>query len=500
MASRSRRRHLAIVVGAYALSRVVMFAGGVRFRDAALGRVHLADRVALAEHPFGAFTSLHIQPPLFNFFVGAVLRWSPFPSTFSFQVAYLAMGLATTAMLWMLLDDFASRRWITTVVVILVAWNPLFIRNESVLTYELPVTFLLVATVWCAHRYLQRPDLGRFVMVLAVLVAGVLTRAALNPLWFVAAVVVLLVLRRPVASRRAVAGVIVVAVLAIGLPIMHNAARFHTIGLSSYSGMNLQRITVLQLPRARLDALIAQGKLSGGAGVVPFSSYDAYAPFFPRCSPPEDDLFLGPVLKSDRGGTNLNSVCYLPVYLQARHDAVSVLRNDPAVYVRSVGIASLLYTAWGTYFAAPRSTWWESWSRVYEPLMSTVSVHYPFDASDPQPYARKLDGIAQVQPISLTVVFALLYVLGAGVVGAASLLRRRGDSNRATRVFVAFLVAGLTVVSVTLDIYENARFREPLDPLLLGFFFVWLLGAVTDGVGRVRAGRRRGAETAAVGR
>ena len=480
--------HLTVVVAAFIVARLVFVIGGLRFRADPAGQIHLLSLDALRADPFLAFTSLHIQPPLFNFFVGAVLRWSPFPAGISFQILYLGAGLVTVVALWSLLRNLGAVPWMATVAAVLVAWDPFLMRDETILTYETPVAMIIMLTALAADRYFRRPDLLRLVAFAALLVVGVLTRTTLNPLWFVAAFAVVLILRRPRASRRATVAVIAVATIVVAAPIVHDAVSFKTVGLSSYAGMNLSRISVVQLPRARLDQLIEQGRLSPAARVAPYSAYSAYAPYFGACHADRGTPVLDDTTKSSNGRPNLNSVCYLPVYRRAMRDSLHAIRSDPGTYAHSVGVAALIYSSTDSHFAEPDSALWHRWETVYAAIRLPMRVHYSFGRGDPQLYVRGIGPLVQSDRLSITILLAFAVSFGYGVRGLLRAVRHRLRPADRTRIFIAFMVLAITVVSVMLDTFENARFRAPLDPLLLGPLYVVVL---TCGRAAARAIRRR---------
>lgn len=479
--------HIGVVLVVFVVSRAAFIAGGLNFRANPPGQIQLLDLNELRADPFVAFTSLHIQPPLFNFFVGAVLRWSPFPAGVSFQVLYLLAGLVTVLCVWSLVRSLGAKAWIATAATIVVVLDPLLIRDESALTYETWVALLLAVTAWSADRYFRRPDLGRFVALLAVLVVGVLTRTTLNPLWLIGAVVLAMVMKPPRVRHRTAAVAVVVALACITVPLVHNKVRFDTLGFSSYAGMNLDRITVLQLPQHRLDQLIREGKVSPVAAVRPYSAYGKYAEYFPKCDPRNGNAALDDFEKGDSGRVNLNNVCFLPVYRQSLRDAFAVIRNEPGVYLQAVGVASKLYVGWDDYTIGTDSRLWHDWESIYGTAMLRVPVAYQFGHADPLPYPKMMLTLKDLIRFSITILLALALVLIQGLRGAGRLVRGRGDDSTRSRVFIAFMVLALSVVSVAFDTFENARFREPLDPLLLGLLTMWVLQGADGLVARRRS-------------
>lgn len=478
-----RPLHWAVVVGAFLAVRVAMVANGLRFQDDPAGQIHLLDLTELRADPFLAFTDLHIQPPLFNFFVGAVLRWSPFPAAVSFQVLYLAMGLITVLVLRALLVDLGARAWSATIATVAVALSPLAIRNEAVLTYETPTTMILVLSVFTFLGYVRRPGVLRLVLFTTTLVVGVLTRTTLNPLWFLGAVVLVVLARPPGRAWRPVAATITVAVVLVALPAVHNQIRFDTLGYSSFVGMNLSRATVLQLPRVERDRLIADGELSPAAAVVPYSFYDEYADLFGPCRAHTGSPVLDDVVKASSGDRNMNAECYLPAYRQARSDAVAALRADPGAYLRAVAASALVYPRWDVHAADPGNGLWRTWVRVYAPLTLPVPIAYTPLGADAQPYAKQVTDLVEVNRFSLTVAFGLVLAVVYGIRALVRIRRGRATPAEWARVYIAFTVVCITAVSVLFDSFENARFREPLDPLLLGPVYV----LVIDGVRRLLA-------------
>lgn len=485
-------RQLAVIVGAFLGIRGVLFAGGLRFDANPVGQIHLLDLGQLHADPFLAFTSMHIQPPLFNFFIGGVLAWSPLPSGISFQLLYLAMGLTTVLALWRLLLGLGARLSIATAATVIVACSPLMIRNEAVLTYETPTTTIVVLSAWTFLRYVRRPWTSALAVFACTLVVGVLTRTTLNPIWFLGAVVLVVLARPPGRAWRPVAAVVAGAVVLVAIPAVHNQVRFDTLGYSSFVGMNLSRTTVMQLPRDRLDELIARGDLSPAAAVLPYSTYDDYVDIVGACEAASGSPVLDDVTKATSGDRNLNATCYLPVYRLARHDAVAALRADPAVYARAVAASVLIYQRWDVHAAEPDAAVWGWWSAIYAPLAVPVPLRWSPLGPDSLPAARAVTEMADKNRLSLTVAVGLALAVGYGIVGLARIRRRRDDPVAWTRVYIAFTVVCVSAVAVLFDTFENARFREPLDPLLLGPLWVLVLEGLGRGWARMRRRRGRG--------
>jgi hypothetical protein len=448
----------AVVVGGFFAARIALWATGTRFSLVSLeypSLWHLLDPAWLKSHPLGPIWDQHTQPPVFNTFVGLVLRWSPFPDGISFQLLYLAFGLASALALNSILRQAGCRWWIAAAVTVVVFSDPIVIRYEHQLTYECLVSTLLLGSIWAALRYATAPNLRWLGAFLAVATTLVLTRAVFHPLWLVVGTGILLVLRPPRADWRHMALVAALPlVLVVGL-MAKNEARFGTFSLSSWFGMNLDRMMVDRLSGDEKADLIDDGVMSPQAVVPPFSSYDEYEPYVEDCSADHGSAALDAPRKEE-GTINFNYACFVPVYDQAQSDALGAIREKPGVYVGLVRGALVTFLA-----DEPNDVVGDSGPvTVLDGIHDTLAVEVSATAD--------YRDIALPKRIHLTSLASLLALVVAGLWAAVRALR--GDRSLLTvgLVFVGFTVAFATAASIGFELWENARFRVPLDPLLFG--------------------------------
>lgn len=491
------RRWAWVVAGLFVASRVVVQLAGVRFTTFTSGDLAQLDPSALAADPFVAFTSNHVQPPLWNFFIGAVERWSPFPVVGTFQVLFLLVGLGTVLVLWALLVELGSRPWVATVAATLVGWSPVMIRYEYLLRYEAPLAAIVTLSAWCLMRWLRRRSTRWLIAFAACLVIGVLTRTTLSPLWLLGALVPIVIARWRSPARWRTVGIVAAAVALVAFPLAHRYQAYGVVGLSSYGGMNLARTATVQLPAHELDALIARGRVSPAATVVPYAPYREYAPWSEPCEAATGEPVLDRYVKTD-GTTNLNNVCYIAVGRQAARDALAAIRADPGVYASTVWRSALLYAS----FEAPGpldagmpgaagSGFMAGWFTAYAPVMVPVHIGHSWSGADPQPSLSMLEHlygpVLDETDLSLTVVAGLLVAVGLGLRGVLRWRRGRADPADVTRIYIGFTVVVVSAVSILADTFENARFRIPLDPLVLGPLYALVIAGVVGGARRITA-------------
>lgn len=491
------RAHLSIVVACFFGLRAVLWATGLRFHDHLVGQLQLIDEPILEANPFAAFTQVNIQPPLWNFYVGAVRAWSPLPAALTFQLVWIAASLATVLMLWDLLGRLGARRWQATVAVVLVGSNPLLISSESFLRYETAVTFLVTASVFSFARFVAAPGIGRFVPFCVVLLIGVSTRTLLHPLWLIGGLALALVVARRAGtlSLRLVApAVLVVALVVANLAFLN--VRFGNVGYSSYVGVNLKRIAVTTLPAATLTRLQRQGTLSELASVKPYEQYGVYErrrPALATCVPATGTSALA-ALRKTTGEPNLNALCFEPIYRQAFDDSIAAIRAEPGNYLKSVAQGAAVFASWPAAFDHPSADSFAVLETLYKPILGPIHVSYDVGGTAPQTATAFMVGGLDRLPVLVTMAAALVLALWRGAVSGWRTLRRRSGPGDEIRVWIGFTVAVVAVASVAFDFYENARFRLALDPILLGPLFVVVTSAVRWFVLEIGA-RRSAADT-----
>ncbi len=205
--------------------------------------------------------------------------------------------------------------------------------------------------------------------------------------------------------------------------------------------------------------------------------------------------------KSD-GTTNLNNVCYVEVGSRVLGDSLRVIRSDPARYLDVVAKSTLLYSSWEVPGTVPEGfpgargqpRILRGWTKLYRPLVLPLHIDYSWGFGDPQSSVRVLESVYATPlartDFSFTVAASLVLAVVLGALGTARWLRARASRRDLIRVYIGFTVLSITVVSVVFDTFENARFRAPLDPIVLGPAFALVLGGVVR-FGRVVLARLR---------
>ncbi len=473
----------AVVIAVFFAVRIAYWATGGGFTTVALVRSwswQILDSNQLTAHPFQSVALLHTQPPLFNLFVGVVMRWSPLTTAVTLQLAYLACGLVMIVALRLLLLELGFMSVAATIAACVVAINPILLAYENVVTYEIPVAALLVVSALLCARYATSRRLTTFTWFVLILTAIVLTRSLFHPIWLIACVLfVALIVRAPVPPRRYLAAIAAIPIVLIGGWIIKNEALFGQPTLSSWFGMNISRGIIAPMPHHEIDALIDSGDVSKAARVRTFSSYTAYERFFGPCR----SSFSEPVLRSPtktNGQSNFNAECYLRVYDDAQHNALEALVARPGTYLSTRGPSVAQHFSLPNVNAlAPdsgsgKNSLVKLLSEPYQRALLTTPV-----TIDDRDWAVPLfgGGTYTIQ-VSIVLAFATLLLAIRGVSGAVGLARGRRTAANITWVYLGFTTVFIFAISVATEYGENGRFRLLLDPMAIGVLVAQLVTAV----------------------
>ncbi len=462
---------------------------------------------------------LHGQPPLFNLFMGGVLKAFPGHEAAAFAWIYRGFGLILMASIYLMMRGLHVRAWIAFALTALFMISPAGILYENWLFYSYPLAALLCLSALFLHYYLRTGRIGGLVHFFALLAVVVLTRSLFHLAWFLACFLLVLAYRRHEWRRIVLAGLVPLA--AVSFLYFKNLVLFDTFAGSTWMGMSLSKMTTFRLPEEERESLVRNGTLSGLARVKPFSQIHAYKPLVPAPEP----TGIAVLDQEKKAGahpnmnTNFNNLIFVGISRQYLKDSRTSLRMRPSKFLNSVA------TALGVYFRpASDYVFFEgnrAHIRAYDYAFSRV-IHGQFL---PRARDRESDGTGdrksvagRFNPVSrmgllVLVGFAIFLVTGrshlrAGVpgqkaaaggngqagadeaTGGQATAAAHGGSSLAVRLpllFIYITVIYLTAVACLVEIGENNRFRFMVDPLIvvvIGLF-------VNDLMNRHRAGGQR---------
>jgi hypothetical protein len=465
------------LVAAFAVSRAAWFALGVRFNDYPL-RVYwqfLAPRLLRARLLESVY-HLHSQPPLFNLYLGTVLKLAGENASLAFHALSALAGLGVLLLSVALMRRLGVGRAVSAALSLWLVTSPAFVAYENWLFYSLPLAFLLALSALLLQRFLAGGSAGPFFAVLFLIAAS---RSLFHLAWLLA-VAAGLVWLRPARRGAVLRGAALPLLLLVSL-YAKNLVVFGSFSLSSWAGMNLARLTVEELPEPDRERLIAEGCLSETSRLPAFSRPWQY----PSSDFAPDPRFarVPAVSRLDKWSetANYNHLGYLGLSRRYLQDALCVVRREPGVYLGAVA------KAWGIYFRSPSSLKFLGVENRRRLATAFDVYDYVFFGRVPWVGLSRGDlGEADFTGarylallIGLPLVFA--YGLAAALGRAAPWL---GSDQRLLVGYLCFDIAWVAVVGNLLELGENNRFRFETDPLSLVLLGLCLERAVRRASGQ----------------
>src|SRR5689334_4249032 len=137
MSPRISSRTLLLMTAAFIASRVGFHRAGVRFDTSRLETMwQFLDANLLRTDLARSLLHLHAQPPLYNLFLGVVLKLFPGDGAAAFHAAHLVIGWAASLALVSLLIRLGVGTWLAVAATTLLMVSPAFVLYESWLSYS----------------------------------------------------------------------------------------------------------------------------------------------------------------------------------------------------------------------------------------------------------------------------------------------------------------------------------------------------------------------------
>jgi hypothetical protein len=441
--------------------RIVQWSSGAVYTDAFLDDGwQMVPREVLRSDVLRSVWYLHGQPPLYNFTIGLILRFSPFSDLRSTQALILASSLLAVIGLQRLGVLLGLSTGLAIVLAIVVTSDPYMIRYELDATYEIPMLALLVWTFIVVHRAVSAPSIGRYAVAAALLTAVVMTRSIFHPLWL-AIVLLVVVLALPRVGRVAILTALAIPTFLVGGWMLKNEVVFGEAQLSSWLGMNLDRGVIAPMNADRVGAMVGSGDLPEIVTVPPFDFYESYVQFVDPCAPAHSFAGVSQPLRPN-GFADYNYECFLPVYHAMFDASLSAVRHSPGDY-----LASRLDAMKFSSDHNEEAGYGHGVLDVVRPIYRVLFLDVRSDV-DTTGWYHPLFGPGLVIVYPSLLVIAALAVCGAEVVRRLRRLRRREMSPDDLLVAVcAMTVVWVVATGTLLEMGENARFRAMIHPVMI---------------------------------
>lgn len=484
-ATPNRRRPLAALTVAFAISRLVAYLAGVRFDDSVLRGTPLTDMWQLLDvrllrsDLLNSVWHLDSQPPLFNLYAGFLLHLPSGVRRPTEVAVALLLGMVLTWCTYLLQIELGvpSLAALLVTVVGIVA-SPAYLLYENWLNYAYPTAVLATVAAWCLIRFLRSPQIRFGLGWAGCMAAIVLLSSSYQVEWMaVATIPVIVVLRH---QWRLAVAILIGPLLVVLAWYVKDAAQVGTVTTSDWLGMNLARSVLYRAPADQVAALQRQGHLDALASVPPFAGPHVYSPRYVAITP-STIAAVGALTKAD-GATNFNNPLYASVATRYLHDDLVWIQAHPRAYVDDVaGSGAVWLVATDQNFtnsvnwpAVRGYAWLYDKSVEWQPVQNPAPGFVVFSRGWHRPAWLSIQAIA-------------VYLLALGVIPLLAWRRRRRDPAWSATLAVLWWTSLYALATSTLfEIGENERFRSELGPIPL----ILAVVVVTESVRWVRSRRR----------
>ena len=431
----------------------------------------------LSTDPLRSVFYLHIQPPIWNLFLGTTAWMSPFSDRVTLQVLMALIGFAVAWLAALLGQRLGLSRRVAVIVALIATLHPEVLKGAFEPTYELATAALLLAVLIAVSDLTRKENVRRSLVILAIAVTvTALTRSLYHPAWALVIVIFGLWLMRRRINWKSSVLVLSIPVIFMGSWMAKNEVMFGHTTMSSWFGMNLQRAVIPVLPKDDLDEMYAKGQISDIAMIGPFGKYELYENVFEDCVPTRSHRSLAePMRTTDQWSPNFNFECFLPLYDQAGKDAIAVIKEHPEAWLEG-----RLWSLRTTIAVSPIPS--ESKSEVMTGLDRVFSIaRLDFGGV----LSTKGWGTPIYGQLEAHADFGLMLIpmyLTIGWIGLWQILQRlrRKQLSAASTIYVvgSFTVAFTVIVGAIAELGEQSRFRTMIDPIVTVMFLALVIPVV----------------------
>jgi hypothetical protein len=435
-----------IIVAVFVVSRMIALSLGLHMNIWALSAYwQYLDLETLRSHLLEGVWYDHAQPPVFNLFLGSVLKIGGNHSEFLFALILKLISLANALLLFSIVKKLSRIHFLPFLVALVYILSPATLIFECELFYTTFISLLLLISVYYLIRFSESCSWRNAFGFIFPMTLICLTRSVYHIVWLIMVVVILLIYFR----NKAVLNKLILASLAgivlAGSWYVKNKILFGKLTASTWVGMNMARNVFHDndvKDSSRIEAY------------APFSKISVYRKFL---DPQFENQFKGlndrDLLEEMKNDSFINEreVSYIPVSDLYQKASTDYIKNHPGAYAKNVFQSSILYFTPATVYSLAV----EQAARIktYDLLYSFNLTHYAKDK-----YQRRILLTISAIP-KLIFYFFIFFILIRYSIQTRSIT--------AWNLFIMISIGWVFCISSFFEHYENMRFRFETEPLFL---------------------------------
>jgi hypothetical protein len=431
-----------IITTIFIVSRMIAFSFGLHLNIRALSSYwQYLDLYTLKQHLLTGVWYDHAQPPIFNLFLGLILKIGGIHSTLIFTFLLKLISLINAILLFIITKKTVLTEFIPLLIALIYILSPATLVFENELLVE-------SGNKWNVFG------------VIFPLTLLCMTRSVYHIFWLflVTATLIFYFRKKPIIKTLVAASL--AGIILVGGWYVKNKIIFGKFTNSSWLGMNMAR-NVFHDNNVKDSSLIE--------AYEPFSKISVYRKFI---DPQFENRYLGlndrDLLREMKNDSfiNITEVSYIPVSDLYQKASVEYIRRHPGAYAKNVLQSSILYFTPATIYSLAL----EQTAKIetYDLLYSFNLTHF----SKSKLQRRVLLTISAL-PKLVVYLFVFFYFIRICL---------RTGSITIWNLFILLTIIYVFGISSFFEHYENMRFRFETEPIFL-ILVAQTLGFLTYGQG-----------------
>jgi hypothetical protein len=472
----SQRAEVWLLLIVFLLSRLIVLAAGIQMDYMALFRNwQYLDVTTLRTNLLAGLWYDHTQPPIFNLFLGLVVKTFGSGASLAFILLFKAFTLLNSFLLLAILRKITGHPWLPLIITLFYLLSPATFIFENELFYTSFITFLLLTAAWFLVRLgppilAHQPDhagvtWGKAAGFFLPLILVCLTRSMYHIVWLLILSGIVWFANREKRNANILLWSAFISLLMVGSWYVKNAILFHSFSTSTWMGMNMARNVFHDAPVADSSRI---------ASIEPFSRISAYHNFVPANYGTEysglEDRDLMEEFKND-SFINEKNIAYIAVSRRYTEECKQAIKTHPFSYARNVAQSAIIYFAPATRY--PTTEYLSEKMKWYDVLYSFNLSHFAHGKQQ-----RRIALTISAIPKFFIYLFVFFWLV-------RETIRRRQVPGGLLTIFITLVIGYIFSISSLFEHYENMRFRYEAEPL-----FLLLSGIVLSGLLTRRKGLR----------
>jgi hypothetical protein len=444
--NRTAAEQTLFILAVFIVSRLIVGLLGIHLNIRALNAYwQYLDLETLRNHLLTGIWYDHAQPPVFNLFLGFVLKIGGSHSILLFALILKLISLTNAIFLFSIVKKLTRIYFLPMMVALIYLLSPATLILECELFYTGFISFLLLVSLFYLIRLSESGSGWNAFGVILPSTLLCLTRTVYHIFWLFVVIALLLFYFR----KKAIFNTLILASMAgiifSGSWYVKNKILFGKLTASTWLGMNLARNVFHDhtiKDSSRIEAY------------EPFSKISVYRKFV---NPQFENEYKGlndrDLLREMKNDSFINetAVSYIPVSDQYLSASLKYIRNHPGAYAKNVIQSSVLFFAPATVYSLAVGQ--ADKIKTYDLIYSFNLTHF----SRTKQQRRILLTISAIPKI-------ILYIFVFFI-----LVRYSIKSRFITpwNLFILITIGWVFGISSLFEHYENMRFRFETEPLFL---------------------------------